>query len=62
MSILLQMRKSVIPRKILPTSSEKNNCQVHNSEELSRLKNLKVIVTLGEVAYKQAKSNYMILI
>ena len=41
------------PEKNLPTTSEKNNCQVHNSVELSRLKNLKVIVTLGEVAYKQ---------
>ena len=41
------------PEKNLPQTSEKNNCQTHNVMELSRLHNLKVIVTLGEVAYRQ---------
>ncbi len=41
------------PEKNIPYASEKNNCQTHNLEELSRLQNLKVIVTLGEVAYRQ---------
>ena len=41
------------PEKNIPKTSEINNCQIYNFEELSRLKNLRVIVTLGEVAYKQ---------
>ena len=41
------------PENNLPNSDEKNNCQNHNSEELSKLPNLKVIITLGEVAYRQ---------
>ena len=41
------------PEKNMPKTSEINNCQVYNFEELSRLKNLRVIVALGEVAYKQ---------
>ena len=41
------------PEKNLPKASEKNNCQTHNFKELSRLLNLKVIVALGEVAYRQ---------
>ena len=41
------------PEKNLPSTSEKNNCQIYNFQELSRLKNLKVIIALGEVAYRQ---------
>ena len=41
------------PEKNLPQTSEKNNCQIYNFEELSKLQNLKVIVALGEIAYRQ---------
>ena len=41
------------PEKNLPSTSEKNNCQNYNFQELSRLQNLKVIIALGEVAYRQ---------
>ena len=41
------------PEKNLPKTGEKDNCQIHNIQELSRLQNLKVIITLGEVAYRQ---------
>ena len=41
------------PEKNLPQTGEKDNCQIHNIQELSRLQNLKVIITLGEVAYRQ---------
>lgn len=41
------------PQNNLPNSDEKNNCQSHNVDEISKLQNLKVIITLGEVAYKQ---------
>ena len=37
----------------IPQTSEKNNCQVYNFQELSRLQNLRVIISLGEVAYRQ---------
>ena len=41
------------PEKNLPQTAEKNNCQIYNFQELSRLQNLKVIIALGEVAYRQ---------
>tara|TARA_B100000035_G_scaffold293564_1_gene283110 strand:- start:1577 stop:2161 length:585 start_codon:yes stop_codon:yes gene_type:complete len=41
------------PKNNLPFSDEKNNCQKHNDDEISKLQNLKVIITLGEVAYRQ---------
>ena len=41
------------PEKNLPLTAEKNNCQIYNFQELSRLQNLKVIIALGEVAYRQ---------
>ena len=41
------------PANNLPHTNEKNNCQSHNYDEISNLRNLKVIITLGEVAYKQ---------
>ena len=37
----------------MPKTGEKDNCQIHNIHELSRLQNLKVIIALGEVAYRQ---------
>ena len=46
------------PEKNLPLTDEKKNCQSHNFDELSKLYNLKVIVTLGEVAYKQIVKLY----
>ena len=39
---------------------EKNNCQIHNFQELSTLRNLRVIVALGEVAYRQLLKLYNI--
>ncbi len=41
------------PEKNLAYADEKNNCQSHNLRELSKLHNLRVIITLGAVAYKQ---------
>ena len=46
------------PENNIPLSSEKNNCQKYNFEELSGLVNLKVIITLGEVAYRQILKLY----
>ena len=46
------------PENNIPLSSEKNNCQKYNFEELSSLVNLKVIITLGEVAYQQILKLY----
>ena len=48
------------PEKNLPQTSEKNNCQIHNFQELSKLRNLRVIVALGEVAYRQLLKLYNI--
>ena len=41
------------PEKNLPQADEKNNCQIYNFQELLSLRNLKVIIALGEVAYRQ---------
>ena len=41
------------PEKNLPQADEKNNCQIYNFQELLSLQNLKVIIALGEVAYRQ---------
>ena len=41
------------PENNLPQADEKNNCQIYNYQELLSLQNLKVIIALGEVAYKQ---------
>ncbi len=46
------------PDKNKPLKSEINNCQEHNIKELSKLKNLKVIITLGELAYRQILKIY----
>ena len=46
------------PEKNLPKTIEKNNCQIHNFQELSTLRNLRVIVALGEVAYRQLPVSY----
>ena len=48
------------PQNNMPLSSEKNNCQKYNFEELSSLVNLRVIITLGEVAYRQILKLYKI--
>tara|TARA_B100001248_G_scaffold163911_1_gene123878 strand:+ start:365 stop:859 length:495 start_codon:yes stop_codon:yes gene_type:complete len=48
------------PEKNLPQTCEKNNCQIHNLQELSTLRNLRVIVALGEVAYRQLLKLYNI--
>ncbi len=48
------------PDKNLPQADEKNNCQIYNSLELSSLQNLKVIITLGELAYRQIIKLYNI--
>ena len=41
------------PEKNLPQADEKNNCQIYNFQELLSLQNLRVIIALGEVAYRQ---------
>ena len=41
------------PKNNKPLAIEKNNCQKFTQKELNKLKKLRVIVTLGEVAYKQ---------
>ena len=54
--LVLGLKKNLKNKKIFLLffkASEKNNCQTHNFKELSRLLNLKVIVALGEVAYRQ---------
>ncbi len=48
------------PQNNKPLNIEKNNCQQYNLEELTRLVNLKVIVTLGEIAYRQILKLYNI--
>jgi len=53
-----------VPPKDKPTVSELNNCSNYFDNEISNLKNLKVIVTLGKVAFdnclKFYKKNYPI--
>ncbi len=46
------------PYKNKPLQHEINNCHLNNIEELSKLKNLKVIITLGELAYRQILKIY----
>ncbi len=41
------------PKNNKPSANEKNNCQKFTQKELNKLKKLRVIVTLGEIAYKQ---------
>ena len=48
------------PERNMPKAEEKNNCQSFNTQELSKLTNLKVIITLGEIAYKQIMKLYKI--
>ena len=46
------------PKNNRPLANEKNNCQKFTQKELYNLKKLRVIVTLGEVAYKQVVKVY----
>ena len=48
------------PERNKPKAEEKNNCQNFNRKELSKLTNLRVIITLGEIAYKQIMKLYKI--
>ena len=48
------------PERNMPKAEEKENCQNFNTKELSKLTNLKVIITLGEIAYKQIMKLYKI--
>ena len=48
------------PEKNKPLAIEKNNCQQFNMQEISSLKKLKIIVSLGEIAYKQILKLYKI--
>ena len=53
-----------VPPKDKPNSQELNNCSSFFDSEISNLKNLKVIVTLGKVAFDKCvqfyKKNYLI--
>ena len=49
------------PQKNKPSLSTINNCQKYNNYELNKLPNLKVIITLGEKAYKQIGKLFQIL-
>jgi len=48
------------PKKNKPNAKVINNCQRHNDTEINKLKNIKIIITLGSVAYYQILKLYNI--
>ena len=48
------------PEKNKPNANALNNCQKHNLMEINKLTNIKIIITLGAVAYRQILKLYNI--
>ena len=48
------------PHKNKPNTISINNCQNHNLAEINKLTNLKIIITLGTVSYRQILKLYNI--
>jgi len=46
------------PEKNKPNTKTINNCQKHNYSEINKLANMKIIITLGAVAYRQVLKLY----